>query len=369
MQKLLVPRHITINASSICQLGCPECPTVKVKGTGRSRDERYYLKLGDFEKLLEDNPRIRSVEFANHGELFLNPDLLGILETGFRKGVALTVDGGVNLNDVEDRVLEGVVKYRLRTLAVALDGASNETYRIYRAKGDFGRVLDNIARINSYKEAQGSRYPHLRWQFLVFGHNEQDLPAARRMARELGMEFAPMLSYHYENGRPVDSSFSPIRDRELARRELGFSSLVEFKQVYGVDYLWYACQGLWENPQLNWDGAMMGCCIVGAGLLDGKSFSGNVFTDGLAACANSERMRRARAMLQGREPPAEDVPCSSCWLYMDRRAASDWVKRTAFSRPFWNIAYTYQRRLPRHYNAVKSLYRSIRHLKVRLAGK
>src|SRR5947208_2874852 len=71
-----------------------------------------------------------------------------------------------------------------------MDSASQETYELYRIRGKFDNVIANIKKINHFKQLYCTKVPLLRWQFVVFGHNEHELPAARRVAEELGMEFS-----------------------------------------------------------------------------------------------------------------------------------------------------------------------------------
>ena len=127
------PTRIRLDASSICQLSCPSCPTHS--GAARPAVGGGFLKLTDFQDLIQKNPRIRDIELSNYGEIFLNPDLLGILEYAHERGVALTADNGVNFNRMSDDVLDGLVKYQLRSMTCSIDGASEETYRLYRGDG------------------------------------------------------------------------------------------------------------------------------------------------------------------------------------------------------------------------------------------
>jgi hypothetical protein len=69
------PTQIRLEVSSLCQLRCPSCPTTSkaihpAVGSG-------FLKLRDFQSLLDQNPWIREIELSNYGEIFLNPHLLG----------------------------------------------------------------------------------------------------------------------------------------------------------------------------------------------------------------------------------------------------------------------------------------------------
>jgi MoaA/NifB/PqqE/SkfB family radical SAM enzyme len=79
-------------------------------------------------------------------------------------------------------------------MSCSIDGASNETYQLYRVKGNFDTVIENVRKINRFKQQQHSDYPQLTWQFVVFGHNEHEIPVARRLASDLGMKFSPKLS-------------------------------------------------------------------------------------------------------------------------------------------------------------------------------
>ena len=75
-------------------------------------------------------------------------------------------------------------------MTVALDGASNETYKIYRVGGDFERVIAHIRTINAFKQRYKTDLPKMTWQFIAFGHNEHEIEKARNMAVELKMDFS-----------------------------------------------------------------------------------------------------------------------------------------------------------------------------------
>ena len=311
---MIVPSSIALEASSFCQLRCPSCPTTT--GAINAAIGRGFLTLENFRTLIDANPTLRRIELSNYGEIFLNPALLEILEYAFRAGVAIVMDNSVNLNDVRDSALEGLVKFGVERLTCSIDGASAETYRQYRVRGDFDRVIANIERINHFKRIYASERPHLTWQFIVFGHNEHELPKARQMAESLGMAFSPKLSW--------DTAFSPVRDADFVVKETGFkaASRAEHDRITGEKFMNGLCHQLWDKPQINWDGKVLGCCRNFWG-----DFGGNALTDGLTASINSEKMNHARAMLQGEIAPRDDVPCASCEIYHFMRDNAQWLKR------------------------------------------
>src|SRR5260221_10222796 len=78
VSRTIRPQQIHLEASSFCQLRCPSCPTTT--GAIHPAVGSGFLKFDDFRKLLESAPALNSVEISNYGEVFLNPQLLRILE-------------------------------------------------------------------------------------------------------------------------------------------------------------------------------------------------------------------------------------------------------------------------------------------------
>ena len=71
-------------------------------------------------------------------------------------------------------------------MKVSVDGASEDTYQIYRKGGSFQEVINNIKKINHYKKIYKSKLPKLKWQFIIFGHNEHELPLAKTNGSRAG---------------------------------------------------------------------------------------------------------------------------------------------------------------------------------------
>jgi MoaA/NifB/PqqE/SkfB family radical SAM enzyme len=277
-----------------------------------------FLKYSDFKRLIDENPWVKEVELSSYGEIFLNPELLEIIKYAYGRDVALKADGGANLNNVRKDVLEGLVRYKFRSMTCSIDGASNETYKIYRVKGNFETVIENIKKINLFKRKYRSEYPQLTWQFVVFGHNEHEIELAEKMASELSMNFYVKLTY--------DDRFSPLRDPERIRKLVGAATREEYKQKYGVEYLHETCHQLWDAPQINWDGKVLGCCRNFWG-----DFGGDAFEEGLLKSINSAKIKYARDMLLGKKPARKDIPCTTCSMYLHMKAESKWLTRPSLS--------------------------------------
>lgn len=320
MAAKVIPKKIRLEASSFCQLRCPSCPTTTkaiepAVGSG-------FLTAANFRKLVDRNPAVTEIELSNYGEIFLNPELLEIIAYAHERGVTLSADNGVNLNNVRDDVLEGLVKYGFRSMTCSIDGASAETYSQYRVRGSFERVLENVRKINRFKKLYETKRPVLAWQFIVFGHNEHEILEAKKLAESLDMVFRPKLSW--------DDDVSSVKDREEVAKisGLGAASREEFKEKFGREYLQKICTQLWLSPQINWDGKVLGCCRNFWG-----DFGGNAFKNGLMTSLNNEKITYAREMLLGRQPAREDIPCTTCEIYIGMKAGGQFIKTKSKSKP------------------------------------
>ena len=297
--RALRPRKVRLDASTICQLTCPSCPM----GSGDARQQlgAGFLTFQDFQQFLDAHPFISHIELSNWGEVFLNNDLLQIIRYAYQENVALHIANGANLNTVRDDVLEALVKYQVRHITCSIDGASQDTYAAYRVGGRFEQVIRNIRTINAWKARYRSSYPRLKWQFIPFGHNEDEITAARALAQSLKMEFFVKLSW----ADLFTPAFSPIRNADLIRKEstLGVADRDEYRRKYGTDYVERGCCfSLWTVPQVNYDGRVLGCPVNYWGDF------GNAFEDGLTACVNNDKMIHARAMLMERATPRPASP-------------------------------------------------------------
>lgn len=290
---------ILIDASSVCQLKCLDC----IQSSGEFGIlKRGFLKFNDFKAFVDENPNFESIEISNRGEILLNPELKEIIEYAYFKNIRLTAKNGVNLNTATDDILEHLVKYKFNAMSVSIDGASNDTYKIYRRNGNFEQVISNIKKINDYKMLYKSNHPRLYWQFVLFGHTEHELPKAKKMAKELNMLFTPKY-----NAMP---SYSPIKDKEFVKKETGMRAVSSQEHEQASDDICFLpCFQLWTSPQISVDGKLVGCCFNSWGDF------GNVFQNGLGNCVRSEKYRYAKKMILNKVGTRRDVPCSECRYY------------------------------------------------------
>jgi hypothetical protein len=273
---------------------------------------RGMLKFTDFRNFIDANPQIRSVELGNFGEVFLNKELPKILQYAYKKDVRTTIDEGANLNFASDDALEALVRYRTSRVRCAVDGVTQETYQIYRVGGSLKQVVKNIQKINTFKETHQTDKPELIFQFIVFGHNENQVGAAKKMAGLLNMKFEPKLNW--------DPDFIPVTDRDKIREIIGYADRNEYLENEAVHYKRHQCYEMWFTPQINWDGKLLGCS---------RNFWGyyeeNVFENGFESSINNKKIEHVRQILMGSKPETSDFPCRHCGVYHSMLSKNNWI--------------------------------------------
>lgn len=84
---------------------------------------------------------------------------------------------------------------------------------------------------------------------------EKDIGKVRKIAKELQIPISFKLTW--------DKKYVP-QDREYIRRETGLLSLTteEYKENSSEYYGSRMCNQLFIEPQINWDGRLLGCCAI-----------------------------------------------------------------------------------------------------------
>ena len=305
-----LPTKISLEACSLCQLNCPAC-WVRLGEEKIKKEEGFgYLRFKDFKKFVDDNPQINEIELSNSGEIFLNPELDKIIKYAHKKKIVLTAYNGVNMNTLSDEIAEILVKYQFKGMTVSIDGATPDIYKIYRRGGDLNKVIANIKKINEFKKKYNSKFPIMTYKFIIFNHNIEDIPLAKKLAKELNMNIK-----FEQNCRPW---YAPLSAEQKARAEKLLGSALESKsekqslnEYKNGKSNWFFCQDLFLSPQIDWNGKLLGCCYSLV-----STFDVNVFEEGLLKALNQQKVLYAKQMVTDfSTPPKKDILCSSCSVY------------------------------------------------------
>ncbi|MCQ2788892.1 MAG: radical SAM protein [bacterium] len=305
-----LPTKINLEACSLCQLNCPAC-FIRLNEENIKKQEGFgYLRFKDFKKLVNDNPQIKEIELANHGEIFLNPELDKIIKYAYKKKITLTANLGVNMNTLSDEMAEILVKYKFSAMTVSIDGATPDVYKIYRRGGDLNKVIANVKKINEFKKKYNSEFPKMFYKFIIFNHNIDDILPAKKLAKEL-----EMILFFVCNNQP---SYAPLSAEQKIRAEkLSGIKLEDTGEKYLLENykskksVWFPCQDLFLSPQIDWNGKLLGCCSSQI-----STFDVNVFEDGLLKALNHQNVLYAKQMVTDLStPPKKEIFCSECYIY------------------------------------------------------
>lgn len=229
------PFQLTLEPGNLCNLRCPLCPTTH-------REERLpkgMLSLDNAKRIIDNFPYTVQMVLSNWGEPFLNKDIFEIIGYAAQRGIKVRMESNFTLFD-EERA-ERLVASGLHTLSVALDGASQETYERYRVGGDFEVAVGNVEKLVAAKKRSGRRLPLIEWKFVVNRYNEHEVEAARKRAKQLGVDFRVVTIWAPEGGQewlPLDPSLNGEGGREAPQK----------------------CHHLWQAVTVNFNGDVFSCC-------------------------------------------------------------------------------------------------------------
>ncbi len=306
-----LPKRVRLDICTACQLKCKDC---YMRKSNYGTVGKGYTTAEQFKEFLKRNPFIQEIEISNSGEIFLNPDFEKILEIAYNNKIKLTANNGVNLNSIKETAIEKIVKFQLYSLNISLDGASDEVYKTYRINGKFNKVIANIELINKYKEIYHSNYPLLNWQYIVMDTTQDinEIKRAKKLAKQLNMSISFKKTWN--------ESFIPINSDLLEKEtKLSFSKETPFS------FNWIPCLELWNSPQINWDGRLLGCCCVYL-----NDFKCNVFNVGLEKALKSKEVRYAKRLLTGKcmQDNTIDIPCNDCPYYLKMKKNKNFISST-----------------------------------------
>jgi radical SAM protein with 4Fe4S-binding SPASM domain len=142
-----------------------------------------------------------------------------------------------------------VISSGLDTLIIAMDGISQETYRLYRDGGSFDAVLEGVRAVVSRKRELNAERPLINLRFLVMRHNEHEISRLKELARSLGVD---MLSLKTLNPYASDAELVPNNPdyRRFRYADDGKTPLRRERNP---------CKHLWNMPAIHWNGTVSLC--------------------------------------------------------------------------------------------------------------
>lgn len=243
------PFTLSIEPTTACNLGCPECPSgLKqfTRPTGKLDLEFHQRMLTQVDK---------SVFYINYyfqGEPFLHPQFLELIRQAKKHKIYTATS--TNAHFVDQKKAEEIIDSGLDRLIISIDGLTQETYENYRVHGNLAKVIEATKLLVDAKRNRRSSTPHLIFQFLAVKPNEHEIPAVHTLGKEIGVDEVRIKTaqlYDYKNGNPLMPE-----NEQYARYKKNLDGTYSLKYKTG-DHCWR----MWSGSVLTWDGKVVPCCF------------------------------------------------------------------------------------------------------------
>ena len=312
-----LPLSAQIEPTDRCNLRCIMCPRTYMTGEGGSHD----LALGDFKRILDQIPTLKSIQLSGFGEPFLNAELPGMIEIARARGIHVATNS--NGTCFSENNVQKIVESGLNILKLSIDAPTPETYHKIR-KADLNRAKDGLKLLVKEKEALGSATPSMRLNVVLMKDNVLELALFFDFAHEIGIKvvrFKPLNIIDDKLGiasYKVDSNLPPElldRAREKAVRYKIRTNLNEVEQIFvrGTDVAKkdgtkrnIPCYILWKECYISAGGDVRPCCEF----YSNDYSMGNVLTESFKDIWNGPKFRAFRKKSFRGELAAE--VCKTC---------------------------------------------------------
>lgn len=243
-----MPISLSLEPTTACNLGCPECPSgLKqfTRPTGNLKKELYQQVIDEL------HPYLLYLNFYFQGEPFIHPDLVDWIRYAADRKIYTSTS--TNAHFIDKKMAQRIVNSGLNRMIISIDGTSQESYENYRINGDLTKVLEGTKNMVAAKKEAG-KGPHLIFQFLVVKPNEHQIPELFELAREYGVDEVRLKTaqfYDYKNGNPL------MPENEKYSRYI--------KQADGTyrikNKMDNHCKRMWTSSVITWDGRVVPCCF------------------------------------------------------------------------------------------------------------
>lgn len=288
------PFAMSIEPTTACNLGCPECPS-GLKSFTRPTGNIDLKKLDEWASQVKNHVWWVNVYFQ--GEPFIHKQFIEM--TRLLKKHGLFVNTSSNMHFVTEKNAEAIVLSGLDRIVISIDGATQETYEAYRKNGKLEKVIQGTRALVNAKKKLKRKKPALIFQFLVTSANEHEMEDIKKLAKDLGVDrlnFKTLQVYDFENGHP------------LLPKNLKYS-----RYKPGPDGRWVLknplhneCWRMWTSCMVTWDGRVVPCCFDKDAKYQLGQLTGNTF----AEIWNGEKYRQFRNQIL-RNRKSIDI-CRNC---------------------------------------------------------
>ena len=251
--------ELHIEASSWCNLHCPQCPRFDEKGFLDKNLNQGHLDFVNIEKNLHLDllPNLRYVKFeGDYGDPAMHPDLLKFVDFfKYIDCVEICTNGSIR----PPKWFEQLATYKNVQVIFSIDGLE-DTNAIYRINSNWKKTIDNA---KAFIDAGG----YAIWKMIVFKHNQHQLEQVEQLSKTLGFK---TFQHQYSNRNFFQSNVWPVYidgeyqyDLEMADKDTLQVKVKDHEVAHSTDFTSPSCK--WINNQklyINYLGKLLPCCMT-----------------------------------------------------------------------------------------------------------
>ncbi len=286
------PKRAFIEVTNHCNLNCQYCLvgrqgelSQKGRTTFHNEMERSfgYMSWETLNKAGVELKQfgIKDILFFFQGEPLLHKEYPEMVK--FLVDLKFVVSCFTNGTELKKTVAEQLIKNGISKIRFSIDGASQETYNKNRIGGDFDRVIKNLK--DTVLLSKGTK-TKIEWQYIILSSNEHEIQSARKMAKEIGVDF---FTKGFRESVP---------------------DLIPKNPAYRSKYLKKPCNDIFNQIGICWNGDVVPCCYD----IDGKEIMGNVTNETLSAIWKKKTYAQFRKNVRNVNISPENEPkiCIDC---------------------------------------------------------
>ena len=288
------PFALSIEPTTTCNLGCPECPSGLRQFTRKTGNLTPEINKKIIDELKNN---LTYINYYFQGEPYINRHLFEMIKYANQNNIYCSTS--TNGHFLTDKNCKKTIESGLKRLIISIDGVDQKSYENYRINGDFSKVIAGTKNIIKWKEKLNSQTPHIIFQFLVVKTNEHLIDEIKALSKslkinELRLKTAQL--YEFKKGNPL----MPTND-QYSRYKLNEDGEYELKNK-----LYNHCWRMWSSAVVTVNGEIVPCCFD----KDAVNKIGNLHTQKFKAIWNSQAYNKFRTLiLKGRN----DIEiCKNC---------------------------------------------------------
>lgn len=287
------PKELHVEMTNFCTSNCIYCwwySPLKNTPMGKAWKD-LKMDANVFKQLIDDASSIGTerVVFSGHGEPFLHPDIIEMIEYVKKKNmVAIILTSGLKRNFCLDEATQDkIMDMGLDWLFINLSAASKETYKIIRAGVKEDTFNSMINMIKRFKEVSKDSRPHIKLIFVIIRTNVLEVFNYMKLGADLGlesveykiMETSPGTEDLLISEKELPIAISQLKEAKSLAEKLGIwtncDEILEiFQNVNGkngkIDYDSYQggdssvprCYDAWLSSRVTTEGYVTFCCDI-----------------------------------------------------------------------------------------------------------